>query len=89
MIRRALFTLLFAVSLGVAGTVGYYVNEYRHLKKDYEDLRVIARDTLMESEQHQTTATSCLATLKTVKSNLYLPTLDLNLEPTVAFAQRR
>lgn len=92
MIRRVLFVLLFAVSLGVAGAVGYYVNEYQHLKKDYEDLRIITRSTMMENERNQENSRSCLASLHVIRKELFMPTLDLDFtdSPTpLKFAQGR
>lgn len=79
MIRRTLFVLLFAVSLAVATGVGFFINEYLHLKKDYEDLRVISRNMLMENEKYQETARSCLTSLDKVRSRLFVPTMDLDL----------
>lgn len=76
--RRVLFVLLFAVNSAVAGAAGFGINEYLHLKKDFEDLRVISRNMLMENEKYQETSRTCLATLTDYKTRLSIPTMDLD-----------
>ena len=71
--RRLAFTLLFILNTGVAGATGYAVSEYQHLKKDYDDLRVIARNNLMELEQANDRGRSCNASLSDIKEKLYGP----------------
>jgi hypothetical protein len=78
MIRRALFVLLFAIVAGASGTVGYFTNDYLRLKRDYEDLRVISRNMLMENERYQETSRTCLATLTDYKTRLSIHTMDLD-----------
>lgn len=74
MIRRTLFVLFFAVSISAAGSLGFFINEYLHMKKDFEDLRVIARNTLMEAEHCQETSRACNTSLDTIKGRLFVPT---------------
>lgn len=92
MIRRTLFVLLFTVSIAVASGIGFFVNEYLHLKKDYNDLWIISRNMLAENERYQTSSRTCLSDLTQLRNKLYLPTYDLDLtNPPVPmkFAQGR
>lgn len=90
MIRRIAFVLLFALNTAVAGAAGYAANEYKHLKKDYEDLRVIARDTLRELEQQQETTRACTTNFNSIKDRLFLPLEAMNANrPSTTLAAGR
>lgn len=90
MIRRIAFVLLFALNTTAAGAAGYAVNEYQHLKKDYEDLRVIARNTMMQLEQQQETTRACTTNFNSIKDKLFIPLEIMNAnKPATTLAAGR
>lgn len=63
MVRRLLFVLLFAVSISGTGIVGYYVNEYRHLRAENEELTNLINRSIEFSKTQVGSITSCQADL--------------------------
>lgn len=63
MMKRIAVVVVSVAAAGLAGVVGFYINEYRHLRDENAELRRVASESLRVAEQQSDVSAACFTSL--------------------------